>query len=272
MELLTQKRFFLFSSLVGLLLLAAACQLPVDTSDAAAGDSTAITAPADGAHVPNNQTQQIMSSVSASGGAAAAVLKVNGVEYRQDTFLNTVHTGQVYQPWTPHLPGEYQLQVVILAQDGASIESAPITVFVGDIVTYTDTPIAAFTETPTAMEAITSTVTATPTTDKPTATVNQNAFCRSGPYTGYPETDTFGPGQQLEITGINQERTWLQVQSLVANRKCWIWIELVDVGGNLEQIDTVYVAPPAKPTHTPTKKPTRTPTATTKPVIPTKQP
>lgn len=255
---------------LGLTLLVMSCQYPIEAPTSATGNSISILYPADGAQLPNNQTQRVQSRGQVVSGASAVVLSVNDAQYRQDTFLHIVHSGEIYQPWTPHQPGVYTLQVVLLLEDGSSVVSEPIDVIVGETSAATDTPFAKMSETPTVTMDVTPTITQTVTPDQPMATVNQNSYCRSGPYSAYPELDTFGTGQTLAITGINQERTWVQVHSPIANRKCWIWMNLVDVSGNIEQVQTVYVPPPATATFTPTKRPTKVPTFTPTKVGPTK--
>ncbi|MFC2025887.1 Ig-like domain-containing protein [Chloroflexota bacterium] len=241
-----------------------ACNLPAQESGGSF--SAQITSPVDGAHVPVNTELEIKTQVSSPGVVTGVTLEVNGESAREDLFSNpTFQSGTVFQPWTPKATGTYALQVILQGSKG-EVASNVVTVIVGDttptsptlIVTPSDTPTP-LTGTPTA--TTTTTITQTPTPDKPQATANQNANCRKGPGTAYSVVWSFKDGQTASIVGRDQYNSWMVIDRLDGNGQCWVWVDLVDVQGNINDLP-VIPAPSLPPTDTPTRKPTFTPTPT----------
>ncbi len=114
--------------------------------------------------------------------------------------------------------------------------------------------------TPTATSPPTSTFTVTPeSSSSPMATARQNATCRLGPGRIYEEQDYLLEGQTAQVTGRTQDGTWLQIEGPRWGRLCWIWVDLLEVVGDTDQV------PVKKPPPTPTLTPTLTPTPTPEP-------
>jgi hypothetical protein len=76
----------------------------------------------------------------------------------------------------------------------------------------------------------------------PIGTVNDEASCRRGPNTNYALTTILQQGQVVPIEGRNQDSSWLWVWT--DEGYCWLLRSLVDVDGDVEDID-VRGAPPS---------------------------
>jgi len=93
----------------------------------------------------------------------------------------------------------------------------------------------------------------------PTVTARQNATCRFGPGKIYHEVDYLLAGQTATVEARTQDGDWLQIAGPNWGRLCWIWVELLEVEGD------IGVVPIRTPPPTPTNTPTLTPTPTREP-------
>jgi hypothetical protein len=78
------------------------------------------------------------------------------------------------------------------------------------------------------------------------------ANCRSGPTTDYPLLSILSEGNEYEIRGRNQAGdSWLVLDQAI-NDTCWVAGDLVEVLGDISQVEVVESAPPPPtPTNTP---------------------
>jgi predicted small secreted protein len=109
----------------------------------------------------------------------------------------------------------------------------------------TTTPMSSETSIP--AESPTPEQTATPTISAPSAHVNTNTNCRSGPSTVFDQLYVALAGEDLKVVS----RTTISDYVLVENPKkpgqtCWLWTQYVDLSGDLS------VLPVASPPPTPT--------------------
>lgn len=132
----------------------------------------------------------------------------------------------------------------------------------------TRTPLPTFTPTSAADVAIiipTPTETAVPTntpvpteapaptnTPEPTAVpavkvnVNQTVNVRSGPGTAYPRVGQVDAGQSLEVTGRNDDGSWVQIN--YSDGQGWVIVSLIQPEGDVNSVGVVQVdAPPPAP-------------------------
>lgn len=101
--------------------------------------------------------------------------------------------------------------------------------------TKTVTPTITFTSTIT----FTPTITATPTFAFPTVTVNKQAHCRYGPSTAYLHAADLYPGDIGSVRGRAVYSQWLQIKFDKINYFCWVAPSVVDVAGDISNIDKV---------------------------------
>jgi len=84
---------------------------------------------------------------------------------------------------------------------------------------------------------------------KPIATFLENARCRSGDGTAFPDVAFFNEGAVVPVEGRNRTSTWIRVLSPFG-AGCWVFLDLVEL--NLP-IDLLPILPsPATPTPSPT--------------------
>ena len=117
------------SLFIALSLLITACNMPTSMIGASSG-TLVITSPLDGTQLNIGDTVDILSQISASGITSATVI-VNDVAYRQDDLDTPLSSGSLYQPWTPTEAGTYTISVRVSSADG-EVDSAKITVIVGE--------------------------------------------------------------------------------------------------------------------------------------------
>jgi hypothetical protein len=129
------------------------------------------------------------------------------------------------------------------------------------VATYTRTPASTATETP--LPTRTSIPTAMPTpTEIPTATpvptyvilrgqVLVRSNCRYGP--GAPYLYKYGlvPGSNLEIIGRTDLGTWILVRAIGGNNPCWVKASLMDIKGDVMNVEPTYVPLPPSPYYGP---------------------
>jgi hypothetical protein len=117
--------------------------------------------------------------------------------------------------------------------------------------TATDTPL----PTPTNTRVPTITPTPLPTPEPtPVVTVNETLTTpinvRTGPGTNYPVLTRFEPGQEIIVTGRNEDNSWWQVNlddPQKPDELGWVYGELITFSGNDETIPIVEAPPPPLP-------------------------
>jgi len=77
---------------------------------------------------------------------------------------------------------------------------------------------------------------------------------RSGPTTRHPVIGKVTKGDKLDIIGKNNQGTWWKVK-LPNGKAGWVYGDLVEAGGNLEQVAVAQAPPPPTPTPRPTPTP-----------------
>jgi len=254
-------------TLIQILLLAAAasCTLPVEQEAPSTQGAIEIVYPEDGAQLYEGEIVDIQSVLIEPGGLSSVSLLVNDEETRNDDFSGSMVDGKLYQPWIPPGPGTYVLKIKI--HGGSNVESSPITVYVGDkpvdeVVESEDAPHPGKdtpTKTLTATITLTPTITMTTTPDIPTATGLQNANCRKGPGQAYTILDAVREGETTPIVGRNAAGTWLVVEMIRGSGTCYVFGNLVETTGNLNDL-TIFNDPPTPvPTKTNTDVPPSSP-------------
>jgi len=98
--------------------------------------------------------------------------------------------------------------------------------------TITLTPTETLTPTPT----FTPTITATPTYAFPTVTVNKQAHCRYGPSVAYLHAADLFIGDTGTVRGRYIYSNWLYIKFDKLNYFCWVAPSVVDVAGDVKQI------------------------------------
>lgn len=94
---------------------------------------------------------------------------------------------------------------------------------------------------------------AEPDDDTPSVTGRKNATCRLGPGSNYEEQDYLLKGQTALVTGRTQDGYWVEIEGPNWGKLCWVWVELLDVDGDIN--DATVKTPPPTPTNTPTPTP-----------------
>ena len=82
-------------------------------------------------------------------------------------------------------------------------------------------------------------LTTTPTFAFSTATVNKQAHCRYGPSTAYLHAADLYPGDIGSVRGRAVYSQWLQIKFDKINYFCWVAPSVVDVAGDISNIDKV---------------------------------
>jgi len=113
-------------------------------------------------------------------------------------------------------------------------------------------PTASATPAPTASATPAPTVTVTPQSEEPTGTLDQNAFCRTGPGTVYPAATAYEAGTELVIEGQSEfEPRWWWVVVPSTGGHCWISGSLLTVTGPAAEVPEIAAPPTPTPTQTP---------------------
>ncbi len=176
-------------------------------------------------------------------------LSVNGAVIRTDSNQDTSQTlVTMSQDWTPSAPGTYTLQVRAQNTAGHWSDYAVVNVTVEGQPTDTQTPVVSPTR------VVTLTPSLTPTPVSPTFTLNENAFCRKGPATFFPDVTAIPKGDIVDIQGVSEDGFWYFVFWKDFNVKCWVASPAGQASGNLQGIP-VLVSP-----NTSTPKPAPEPT------------
>jgi hypothetical protein len=87
-------------------------------------------------------------------------------------------------------------------------------------------------------------MTPTPASLIPLAVGKQDSNCREGPGSRYEVAGTLHKDQQVEIEGINSERTWVKVKHPnFEGSHCWLSIPFIEVIGSLDGLPVVPTPP-----------------------------
>jgi hypothetical protein len=101
-----------------------------------------------------------------------------------------------------------------------------------------------------------------PTSEPPTAVVNQNSFCRAGPSRVFEAEASFVTGTLLDLDGRLADGTWWRVKIPNSRASCWISANLLELRGDLDLVPILASPPTPTLTLTPTPSLTVTPTPT----------
>ncbi len=105
--------------------------------------------------------------------------------------------------------------------------------------TYTPTSTSTVTDSPTPTETGTPTITPIPTLEVPSITALMQAFCRYGPGKAYLYSHGLSTGDTGRIDGRNYSGTWLWIQPENLDRHCWVAASVVDVTGDMLNVNVV---------------------------------
>ena len=135
--------------------------------------------------------------------------------------------------------------------------------------TYTPQPTATNTPLPTATR--TPRPTSTPTAVPDAVVTGETLNMRAGPDTVYHVVGALNRGDELVITGVNADRTWIRVRA--GGQQGWVLAELCVVNLVLGSVAVADVpAPTAAPLPTSPPAPTTAPQPTSPPAPPTEPP
>ena len=84
----------------------------------------------------------------------------------------------------------------------------------------------------------------------PHLVLTKNAFCRKGPSTDFEDVTGFLAGTELNLVGVNAERTWGKVEATVnaMTFQCWVALSTAEITG-----DPPVLVGPLLPTSEPTE-------------------
>jgi outer membrane lipopolysaccharide assembly protein LptE/RlpB len=220
-----------------------------DMSQANSGQTQSwIDAPLNNSSLPLAPVK-IISHSSDQAGITQVELSVNGSVIRTDSNQDMSQTLVVMsQDWVPSAPGTYTLQVRAQNTAGRWSDYAAINVTVQAQPTDTPTPVVS----PTLVATLPPSL--TPTLISPTFTLNENAFCRKGPDTSFPDVTAIPKGNTVDIQGVSQDGFWYFVFWKQFDAKCWVAAPAGQANGALQGIpvlvsqDTPTPLPVAEPT------------------------
>jgi hypothetical protein len=118
-------------------------------------------------------------------------------------------------------------------------------------ITPTSPPSATPTVTPTPAPTNTPTITPTPTPVVLAAIVNTIAQCRYGPGRAYLYKLGLEVGDIMAVIGRNPKGTWAQVTPIDREFPCWVSAELIDIHGDLMDVERTYTWLPKSPFYGP---------------------
>ena len=137
--------------------------------------------------------------------------------------------------------------------------------------TSTDTPLPTATNTPLPTATRTPRPTSTPTAVPDAVVTGETLNMRAGPDTVYHVVGALNRGDELVITGVNADRTWIRVRA--GGQQGWVLAELCVVNLVLGSVAVVDVpVPTAAPLPTSPPAPTAAPQPTSPPAPPTEPP
>ncbi len=115
----------------------------------------------------------------------------------------------------------------------------------------TPTPAASQTPTQTSLPTATATSTPIPTYVVLRGKVLVRANCRYGP--GFPYLYKYGlvPGSNLEIIGRTDTGSWILIQAIGGNNPCWVKASLMQLNGNVMNVQPTYIPLPSSPYYLP---------------------
>ncbi len=236
--------------------LLAACSFP--TIAGGSGPYAWIDAPLDGSVVPLGAPVQIVSHASAASSISKVELSIDNSVLSTD---DVPEAGQAYvvmnQSWIPTQPGTYQVRVRSQTAGGqwSNYAVVNVTVQAGPSPTPppSDTPTPVITLTPTLV--ITFTPTSLPAATKPTFTLIENAFCRTGPDVSFPDVTALPKGETAEIRGVSEDGFWYYIFWAKFNTQCWIAAPAGQTSGDLQGVPVLVSPQTVTDTPAPGKKP-----------------
>jgi SH3-like domain-containing protein len=134
-------------------------------------------------------------------------------------------------------------------------------------VTMTPSQSPSFTQTPQPTTTVTPSPSPSPTrTNSPTITATETPIptyitlrgkvlvrsnCRYGP--GYPYLYKYGlvPGSNLDIIGRTDTGSWILIQAIGGNNPCWVKASLMDIKGDVMNVQPTYIPLPPSPYYRP---------------------
>jgi len=188
-----------------------------------------ITIPFDNQHFSVGELVEIKSEVSGAISTPTISLLVDGVMYRTDSFQSAFTEANLYQTWTPANPGTYSLQTSMVSGVGNNVVSNQVTVIVDEALPSETEVVAEGTELDENEECTV-----------PRAAALGYPFCRSGPGTGYGTVTNLEPGQSFPITAMSGSGSWWEIEYSSSGGTCWVWDNLVELCGNLEEVPVIY--------------------------------
>ena len=87
----------------------------------------------------------------------------------------------------------------------------------------------------------------TPAPKAPSVTILQNMNVRGGPGTNYPVIGAGPAGATTKITGRNNDNSWVQVEYPSDDGVGWVYADLVQIDGDLSQVEVASAPPPPAP-------------------------
>lgn len=241
----------------------AACTL----NQAAGGSQAWIDAPLTGSVLPINTSVEVVSHSSDPAGIDSVELSINNAVVSTD---GVPGSGQSYvlmkQKWTPTAAGSYQVRVRARSSSGQWSQYATVIVGVKrapDVVPSlraSETPAARSTLTPqptltASAEPPSPTASAQPLAPTaPTLSMTENAFCRQGADTSFPDITAIPAGETVDIKGVSADGFWYFVFWQKFSVRCWVAASTGQVSGDVSGITVINSPPTPGPSPTPTRR------------------
>ncbi len=246
--------------LILIALLAAGCGPTAPAAAAEAGAQVWLDAPLDGAHLPLQPVQIVVSS-SASDAPEEFVLQVNGAEVAVVPAAYTAGEGETYAyavyEWNPPAPGSY----LLAAAAGGSLAEAHVTICAEGETALADACAAAG-----AAEEATLEATSTPAGDVLVAVPSVNANCRFGPsQANFEIADTLFAGIEYKPIARGPDNLWVLFAGPSDGRRCWVVTSALELFLNEALVEISEVPLELLPVVQYPAMPTATPTATVTP-------
>lgn len=113
------------------------------------------------------------------------------------------------------------------------------------------TPLPTATPAPTQTSTPTSTPTPIPTYTVLRGQVLVRSNCRYGPGAVYLYKYGLVPGSNLDVIGRTDLGTWILVQAIGGNNPCWVKASLMDIKGDVMNVEPTYIPLPPSPYYRP---------------------
>ena len=113
------------------------------------------------------------------------------------------------------------------------------------------TPLPTATPAPTQTPTPTSTPTPIPTYTVLRGQVLVRSNCRYGPGAVYLYKYGLVPGSNLDVIGRTDLGTWILVQAIGGNNPCWVKASLMDIKGDVMNVEPTYIPLPPSPYYRP---------------------